>query len=180
MSRLRRPRPAGSCSLRCSVTTVACKTPPENALPGSQGPALFQSGAEAGDADAQFNLGACHADGIGTPQSHQSAVHWWRKAAEQEHASALHALGQCHQHGLGTPVNTLAADACLQAAVRKTERNAACLQCQRSLLHSKQRQLRLFLSSLLRSRLLPLGDWFPHTLCVALMLCSGVTGRAWF
>jgi hypothetical protein len=61
---------------------------------------------------------------------------------------------------LGTPVNTLAADACLQAAVRKTELcdAAECLQYQRSLIHSKQRQLRLFLSSLLRSRLLRLGS----------------------
>ncbi len=97
------------CHLRLPTTVLR---------PASQGPDLFQASAKAGDADAQFNLGACYADGIGTVPSQQLAVEWWRKAAEQEHAAALHALGQCHRKGAGTPVNVAAADVCLHAAVR--------------------------------------------------------------
>jgi TPR repeat protein len=110
--------------------------------PCRQGPSLFQEAAEAGDADAQFNLGACYADGIGTAPSQQSAVEWWRKAAEQEHAAALHALGQCHRKGAGTPVDVLAADACLQAAVRiRTAPNSSGRSQRHSLGHTKHHQL---------------------------------------
>jgi TPR repeat protein len=39
--------------------------------------------AEAGDAEAQYNLGANYADGQGVPEDAAEAVRWWRLAALQ-------------------------------------------------------------------------------------------------
>ena len=44
--------------------------------------------AEAGDAEAQKNLGVMYAIGEGMPQDDAEAVAWFRKAAEQGHAEA--------------------------------------------------------------------------------------------
>ena len=113
-----------------ATSSLPSSPPPPQPRPGATGelgaaretrgvgPSHFLAAAEAGDADAQFNLGACYADGIGVAASAATAVDWWHRAAEQEHASALHALGQCYYSGVGTPVDMAAADACIKAAVR--------------------------------------------------------------
>ncbi len=41
--------------------------------------------AEAGDADAQNDLGICYANGDGTPQDWRKAFYWYQKAAQQGH-----------------------------------------------------------------------------------------------
>ena len=50
--------------------------------------------AEAGDAEAQKNLGVMYAIGEGMPQDDAEAVAWFRKAAEQGHAEAQFILAE--------------------------------------------------------------------------------------
>ena len=50
--------------------------------------------AQAGDAQAQYDLGVAYADGKGVPKDEVEAVKWYRKAAEQGDASAQNNLGQ--------------------------------------------------------------------------------------
>ena len=57
--------------------------------------------AEAGDADAQNNLGACYANGRGVAQSWERAARWYRKAAEGGEADAQYWLGVCCDEGRG-------------------------------------------------------------------------------
>ena len=44
--------------------------------------------AEQNDAEAQYNLGVCYANGRGVAKDEAEAVKWYRKAAEQNNARA--------------------------------------------------------------------------------------------
>ena len=57
--------------------------------------------AEAGDADAQFNLGTRHAQGQGVATSDTLAVQWLRRAADQGHTRARLNLGMMYLRGRG-------------------------------------------------------------------------------
>ncbi|MDB4521411.1 sel1 repeat family protein [Akkermansiaceae bacterium] len=59
--------------------------------------------AEAGDAEAQSNLGAMYYTGNGVPKDYVEAVKWTRKAAEQGDAEAQATLGIMYQTGEGVP-----------------------------------------------------------------------------
>jgi hypothetical protein len=59
--------------------------------------------AEAGDAEAQFNLGTVYADGEGVPQADAEAARWFRLAADQGHANAQTNLGIMYDTGRGVP-----------------------------------------------------------------------------
>ena len=50
--------------------------------------ASFKRDAEAGDAEAQFNLGLCYANGSGVAVDTAEAVKWYKRAAEAGYASA--------------------------------------------------------------------------------------------
>ena len=68
------------------------------------GPEQFASllkRAQAGDAKAQYNLGAAYAYGKGVAEDLEEAVKWWRKAAEQGDAMAQTNLGSMYANGLG-------------------------------------------------------------------------------
>jgi L-asparaginase II len=62
---------------------------------------LLQPLAEAGDAEAQENLGAMYSAGQGVPQDHAEAAKWFRKAADQNNGKAQGFLGLCYSLGLG-------------------------------------------------------------------------------
>jgi TPR repeat protein len=57
--------------------------------------------ADAGNAEAQFDLGQLFYDGWGVPADYASAVKWWREAAKQGHARARNNLGNCYRMGRG-------------------------------------------------------------------------------
>jgi len=57
--------------------------------------------AEAGNADAQYNLGVMYENGQGVPQDYKEAVKWYRLAAEQGHAKAQTNLGLMYEYGNG-------------------------------------------------------------------------------
>ena len=62
---------------------------------------LWQPLAEAGNADAQVNIGVLHANGEGVPQSYPEALGWYRKAADQGDVFALNNLGLMYMRGQG-------------------------------------------------------------------------------
>ena len=53
----------------------------------------FTQAAEAGNPEAQFNLGALHIAGLGMKRDHTKAVHYFSLAAQQGHIIALYNLG---------------------------------------------------------------------------------------
>ena len=59
--------------------------------------------AEAGDAEAQLNLGVMYDTGRGVPQDDAEAVRWYRLAADQGHARAQGNLGVMCGTGEGVP-----------------------------------------------------------------------------
>ncbi|TNH89340.1 hypothetical protein CF138_04580 [Aeromonas hydrophila] len=61
--------------------------------------------AEAGDADAQFNLGLSYRYGKSIEQDYNKALTWYLKAAEQGHADAQNSLGTMYENGYGVEKN---------------------------------------------------------------------------
>ena len=52
--------------------------------------------AEAGDAEAQYDLGAAYLKGKGVAEDKETAVFWFRKAAEQGYAAAQYVIGSTY------------------------------------------------------------------------------------
>lgn len=69
----------------------------------AQATAEIRKVAEQGDAEAQFKLGICYANGTGVPEDLAQAVDWFRKAADQGHALAQFNLAKCYAYGNGVP-----------------------------------------------------------------------------
>jgi TPR repeat protein len=65
--------------------------------------------AEAGDADAQNNLGFMYDFGEGVPQNYAEAARWFRLAADQGHADAQGMLGVLYNTGRGVPQDNVQA-----------------------------------------------------------------------
>jgi len=63
----------------------------------------WKASAEAGQAEAQFDLGVLYAQGRGVQRDLTEAAGWYRKAAEQGNAEAEFALGQMYSRGWGVP-----------------------------------------------------------------------------
>jgi uncharacterized protein len=66
----------------------------------------FKAGADAGQAEAEFDLGVMYAQGFGVQRDLNAAASWYRKAADQGNAEAQFALGQMYAHGWGVPRDT--------------------------------------------------------------------------
>ena len=94
---------------------AACAETPEPAQDNSI--EAIRTRANAGDAEAQFNLGVMYDAGLGVPQDLVEAVAWYRQAAEQGDADAQYNLGVAYANGLGVPQDLVEAVAwCRQAA----------------------------------------------------------------
>ena len=63
--------------------------------------AELQSAAEAGDAEAQYQLGMDYLSGYDVEQDYALAAVWYEKAAEQGHMNAQTELGTLYFRGLG-------------------------------------------------------------------------------
>ena len=61
----------------------------------------LQQRAAAGDATAQFELGALYYLGQGVPQDYAQAAVWWERAATQDHVDAQFNLGALYGEGQG-------------------------------------------------------------------------------
>jgi hypothetical protein len=65
---------------------------------------LYQSKANQGDADAQFNLALLYENGVGIPRDARNAIYWYTKAAKQGHVNAQYRLGTIYRYGYGDEV----------------------------------------------------------------------------
>ena len=63
----------------------------------------WKAGADAGQAEAQFDLGVLYAQGLGVQRDLTVAERWYRKSAGQGNAEAEFALGQMYSRGWGVP-----------------------------------------------------------------------------
>ena len=61
--------------------------------------------AEAGDAEAQLQLGWAYEEGNGVAQDDQLASKWYKKAADQGNAKAENSLGIMYSNGRGLPLD---------------------------------------------------------------------------
>ena len=61
----------------------------------------LRAGAEKGDADAQYHLGAMYMVGRGVPQDYTQAVKWFRLAASKQSEVAQRSLGFAYKFGQG-------------------------------------------------------------------------------
>lgn len=69
----------------------------------------YRMAAERGEADAQYRLGNCYAEGKGVEKNDAEAVKWYRKAAEQGNVDAQYWLGSCYFNGDGVETNKVEA-----------------------------------------------------------------------
>ncbi len=76
----------------------------------------WKAAADAGHAEAQFDLGVLYAQGLGVRRDLTEAAFWYRKSAEQGNAEAEFALGQMYSRGWGAPRDTVDAMRWLQMA----------------------------------------------------------------
>ena len=88
-----------------AVLSLSVFGPPVQAqnTPSAQELADLRALAEAGDTEAQYNLGLRYANGDGVSQDDAVAVTWYRLAAEQGHARAQITLGAMYDAGRGVP-----------------------------------------------------------------------------
>jgi hypothetical protein len=70
---------------------------------------IWMAAAEAGDADAQNNVGEIYERGLGGEPNYEAAVIWYQKAADQGYTRALFNLGTLYEQGLGVEKDRLKA-----------------------------------------------------------------------
>jgi len=92
-----------------------------------QAVAWYRRAAEAGLAEAQFNLAHCLATGNGAPRDDAKALRWMLLAAEQDLASAQYLAGVMLAEGMGTTKDTRRAILWLERAVANGNADAALL-----------------------------------------------------
>ncbi len=63
----------------------------------------WKASADAGQAEAEFDLGLLYAQGLGVRRDLTEAARWYRKSADQGNAEAQFALGQMYSRGWGVP-----------------------------------------------------------------------------
>lgn len=99
---------------RCSLNTL-----PED-LPEAL--AACQQAAQAGDLEAEFELGEFYYDGKRAPRDLAQALNWFEQASLQGHAQAQYRLGVMFYRGEGVPANNVQAYIVLKmAAVNGSE-----------------------------------------------------------
>jgi hypothetical protein len=60
---------------------------------------VLKEKADAGDPQAQYQLGNAYADGRGVKADYVEALQWWRRAAQRGHAKAQNEVGVAYVHG---------------------------------------------------------------------------------
>lgn len=70
---------------------------------------VWMAAAQAGDPEAQTNVGEIFERGLGDAPNHEAALLWYERAAAQGFARAQFNLGTLYERGLGVPANKLIA-----------------------------------------------------------------------
>ena len=105
-------------SAKMGKAKIAMPTPAGLPEPVPTGPNLarIREKAEAGDMEAQFQLGLAYYFGNGVDANKKEAAKWWRLAARQEHVKAQFNLGMLYDHGEGVEQDKAKAAAWYQSA----------------------------------------------------------------
>jgi len=107
MSYLTQRRPvrttAGECRVRGGEYVAFDRADLRSAL------RIWMEAAEAGDPEAQTNVGEIYERGLGTEPNYEAAAIWYRKAADQGYSRALFNLGTLYEQGKGVPQDKLEA-----------------------------------------------------------------------
>ncbi|MCP5184948.1 MAG: caspase family protein [Pseudomonadales bacterium] len=70
---------------------------------------VWMEAAQAGDAEAQTNVGEIFEKGLGAEPNFEAAMLWYRKAAEQGYTRAQFNIGTLYEMGLGVPADKVEA-----------------------------------------------------------------------
>jgi uncharacterized protein len=70
---------------------------------------VWLQAAQAGDVEAQTNVGEIYERGLGVAPDHALAAEWYQKAGDKGYARALFNLGTLYEQGLGVPQDSLKA-----------------------------------------------------------------------
>lgn len=70
---------------------------------------VWLTAAEAGDAEAQVNVGEIFEKGLGAEPNYEAAVIWYQKAADQGNKQGLFNLGTMYEQGQGVPTDRVRA-----------------------------------------------------------------------
>jgi hypothetical protein len=80
----------------------------------------YRNGAEGGDAQSEYNLGAAYRWGVGVEHNLIKAVQWIQKSASQGYPPAERVLSEMYAKGEGVPQSNVEAFRwCRQAALQK-------------------------------------------------------------
>ncbi len=94
---------AGDCRIRGGEYTEFDRADYRTAL------AVWMPAAEAGDTEAQTNVGEIFEKGLGTEPNYEAAIIWYQKAADQGYSRAQFNLGTLYERGLGVDADKLTA-----------------------------------------------------------------------
>src|SRR6516165_5841849 len=86
--------------------------------------ALFQAGAEHGDASSMYNLAVSYDSGLGVTQDDAKAREWLEKAAAKDNADAMYNLAVLYENGLGVTQDDAKAREWLEKAAAKDNAEA--------------------------------------------------------
>jgi len=87
---------------RGAVSPMASSSPqPATPSPTPSEAERLAKAADAGDAEAMYNLGLLHANGKGVAQDYGKAREWYQKAADAGNALAMNNLGDLYYYGKG-------------------------------------------------------------------------------
>ena len=89
------------CLAGCSDSSNTGKPKESPTLTAEQALEVMTRKAEAGDPQAQFELGNRYDNGDGVTKNASKAMEWYRKAAEKGNGSAQYRLGVSYMHGNG-------------------------------------------------------------------------------
>jgi hypothetical protein len=70
---------------------------------------VWMDAAQAGDVEAQTNVGEIYERGLGDAPNYEAALIWYQKAADQRYSRALFNLGTLYEQGLGVEADKLKA-----------------------------------------------------------------------
>ena len=79
--------------------------PPKSANETAEYLETYREGAQAGDPEDQYNLGASYRWGVGLEKNITLAAQWIRKAAEQGYPQAERTIGEMYEKGEGLPAS---------------------------------------------------------------------------
>lgn len=106
-----------------------------------RGLALCREAAEAGEPNAQADMGDHYGAGSGVARDYVEAGRWYRLAAAQDQRNAAFQLGVLHWNGLGTPIDLAAAGDWFERAHGVGRKDAAALVARAALIRAGEANL---------------------------------------